>query len=139
MQAEVLARFRPELDAPALIPSIRTAQRAVRACLRRFGSTRHMVLYYEDVVRDSRKVGGGTSRMALEFKRGYPITGACSSLCMQALSRVQEFLGVPARELSSKHVKIHTRPLPDLVGNWEEVRRTLRGTEYSRFLDDDAE
>lgn len=43
MQAEVLARFRPELDAPALIPSIRTAQRAVRACLRRFGSTRHMV------------------------------------------------------------------------------------------------
>lgn len=59
MQAEVLARFRPELDAPALIPSIRTAQRAVRACLRRFGSTRHMVLYYEDVVRDSRKVGGG--------------------------------------------------------------------------------
>lgn len=110
-EAEVLARFRPELDAPALIPSIRTAQRAVRACLRRFGSTRHMVLYYEDVVRDSRK----------------------------ALSRVQEFLGVPARELSSKHVKIHTRPLPDLVGNWEEVRRTLSGTEYSRFIDDDAE
>lgn len=54
---------------------------------------------------------------------------------LQALSRVQEFLGLPVRRLSSRHVKIHTSPLPDLVDNWEDVRRTLKATEFARFLD----
>ncbi|XP_066388035.1 uncharacterized protein [Miscanthus floridulus] len=106
-EAEILARFKPELDVSTLIPSIRNAQRAMRTCLGRFSNTRHMVLYYEDVIRDR-----------------------------NALSRVQEFLGVPVRKLSSKHVKIHTRPLPDLVDNWEQVSQVLNGTQYGRFLDD---
>jgi len=55
-QAEILARFKPELDVSTLIPSIRNAQRAMRTCLGRFSNTRHMVLYYEDVIRD-RNVG----------------------------------------------------------------------------------
>lgn len=55
---------------------------------------------------------------------------------MQALPRVQEFLGVPVMKLSSQHVKIHTRPLPDLVENWEDVSDMLNGTKYARFLDD---
>ncbi|TVU46921.1 hypothetical protein EJB05_06494, partial [Eragrostis curvula] len=54
----------------------------------------------------------------------------------QALSRVQEFLGVPVKKLFSKHVKIHTSSLPDLVDNWEDVNEMLNGTEYARFLDD---
>jgi hypothetical protein len=33
-------------------------------------------------------------------------------------------------------VKIHTRPLPDLVDNWEQVSQVLNGTQYGRFLDD---
>uniref|UniRef100_A0ACD5XLR6 Uncharacterized protein n=1 Tax=Avena sativa TaxID=4498 RepID=A0ACD5XLR6_AVESA len=106
-EAEILARFRPEVDVSSLIPSIRDAEQSMEACLRQFRATRHMILYYEDLIRDD-----------------------------NALSRVQEFLGVPARRLSSRHVKIHTSPLPDLVGNWEEVRGTLTGTEYQRFLDE---
>jgi hypothetical protein len=53
----------------------------------------------------------------------------------QALSQVQEFLRVPVRKLMSRQVKIHTRPLPDLVKNWEEVSSKLNGTEFARFLD----
>lgn len=53
----------------------------------------------------------------------------------QALSQVQEFLRVPVRRLMSRQVKIHTRPLPDLVKNWEEVSSKLNGTEFARFLD----
>jgi hypothetical protein len=55
---------------------------------------------------------------------------------LQALSLVQKFLGVPARRLSSRHMKIHTSALPDLVDNWEEVRETPKGTEFDRFLHD---
>uniref|UniRef100_A0ACD5WZ60 Uncharacterized protein n=1 Tax=Avena sativa TaxID=4498 RepID=A0ACD5WZ60_AVESA len=106
-EAEILARFRPEVEVSSLIPSIRDAEQSVEACLRQFRATRHMILYYEDLIRDD-----------------------------NALSRVQEFLGVPVRRLSSRHVKIHTSPLPNLVGNWEEVRETLAGTEYERFLDE---
>ncbi|CAM0873556.1 unnamed protein product [Alopecurus aequalis] len=106
-EAEILAMFRPELDVSSLIPSIRDAEQSVEDCLRQFRATRHMVLYYEDLIRDD-----------------------------NALSRVQEFLGVPVRRLSSKHVKIHTSPLPDLVVNWEEVSETLKGTEFDRFLEE---
>ncbi|XP_062213418.1 uncharacterized protein LOC133914314 [Phragmites australis] len=106
-EAEILARFKPKMDLSILIPSIRNAEQSMRTCLGRFSSTRHMVLYYEDVIRDKNE-----------------------------LSRVQEFLGVPVRKLFSKHVKIHTGPLPDLVDNWEDVSEMLNGTAYARFLDD---
>ncbi|GJN10850.1 hypothetical protein PR202_ga28983 [Eleusine coracana subsp. coracana] len=53
----------------------------------------------------------------------------------EALAQVQEFLGVPVKKLISRQVKIHTRPLPDLVQNWEEVSSKLNGTQYARFLD----
>ncbi|GJN07795.1 hypothetical protein PR202_ga25658 [Eleusine coracana subsp. coracana] len=106
-EADILARFKPKMDVSTLIPSIVSAERSMRTCLDRFSNTRHMILYYEDVIRDP-----------------------------NALSRVQEFLGVPVKKLFSKHVKIHTRPLPDLVDNWEDVSEMLNGTEYTRFLDD---
>jgi len=94
-----------------------------------------MVLYYEDVIRD-RNVGI-TSKQAFPASEDYPIIMLFLMPCaVQALSRVQEFLGVPVRKLSSKHVKIHTRPLPDLVDNWEQVSQVLNGTRYGRFLAD---
>jgi hypothetical protein len=81
--------------------------------------------------------------MALDFQTRLPNDSSNRGYALflmmpfvQALSRVQEFLGVPVRRLSSKHVKIHTRPLPDLVDNWEQVSQVLNGTQYGRFLDD---
>ncbi|KAL6878319.1 hypothetical protein ACP4OV_012489 [Aristida adscensionis] len=106
-EAEILARFKPMMDVSTLVPSIRHTERSMKSCLRHFSSTHHMILYYEDVIRDK-----------------------------NALFRVQEFLGVPVRKLSSKHVKIHTSPLPDLIDNWEDVSDKLNRTEYARFLDD---
>lgn len=105
-EAEILARFKPELDTSTLITSIRSIEKNIKDCLDHFTSTRHMILYYEDIVGNS-----------------------------NALSRVQEFLKVPVRRLISRQVKIHTRPLPDLVKNWEEVSMKLNGTEYAHFLD----
>ncbi|PNT74654.1 hypothetical protein BRADI_1g19695v3 [Brachypodium distachyon] len=105
-EAEILAKFKPELDVSTLILDIRDIEKYIRDCLDRFNTTRHMILYYEDIISNR-----------------------------NALFRVQEFLGVPARKLVSKQVKIHTRPLPDLVKNWEDVNSKLNGTEYARFLD----
>ncbi|TVU37527.1 hypothetical protein EJB05_10845 [Eragrostis curvula] len=106
-EAEILAKFRPELDTSNLIINIRNMEKTIRDSLDYFNSTRHMILYYEDIIGNS-----------------------------NALSQVQEFLGVPVRKLISRQVKIHTRPLPNLVKNWEEVSSKLNGTEYARFLDD---
>lgn len=93
-----------------------------------------MVLYYEDVIRD-RNVGI-TNKQTFPASDGFSKQGYPFLCPVQALSRVQEFLGVPVTKLSSKHVKIHTRPLPDLVDNWEQVSQMLNGTQYGRFLDD---
>lgn len=105
-EAEILATFKPNLDTSNLITNIRNIEKTIRDCLDYFNSTRHMILYYEDIVGNS-----------------------------NALSQVQEFLGVPVRKLISRQVKIHTRTLPDLIKNWEEVSSKLNGTEYARFLD----
>ncbi|XP_062188291.1 uncharacterized protein LOC133891578 isoform X2 [Phragmites australis] len=106
-EAEILAKFKPELDTSTLITNIRNIEKSIRDCLDHFSTTRHMTLCYEDIIGDS-----------------------------NALSQVQEFLRVPVRKLISRQVKIHTRPLPDLVKNWEQVSNTLKGTEYAHFLDD---
>ncbi|XP_062189286.1 uncharacterized protein LOC133892487 [Phragmites australis] len=110
-EAEILAKFKPELDTSTLITNIRNIEKAIRDCLDHLNTTRHMTLYYEDIIRDDNVMN------------------------TEALSQVQEFLGVPVRKLISRQVKIHTRPLPDLVNNWEEVSRKLNGTEFAHFLD----
>jgi hypothetical protein len=40
------------MDVSTLIPSIRNAEHSMRTCLGHFSRTRHMILYYEDVIRD---------------------------------------------------------------------------------------
>lgn len=105
-EAEILAKFKPELDVSTLIPNIRNVEKYIRDCLDHFNSARHMVLYYEDIISNKK-----------------------------ALCQVQEFLGVPVRKLVSRQVKIHTSPLPNLVKNWEDVNNKLNGTEYAHFLD----
>lgn len=53
---------------------------------------------------------------------------------LQKLKDVQEFLGLPLRDMRSRQVKIHTGPLWKQIGNWDEVEKTLRGTPYQNFL-----
>lgn len=53
---------------------------------------------------------------------------------LQKLKDVQEFLGLPYMELTSRQVKIHKGPLSDHIENWEDVNKTLAGTEYENFL-----
>ncbi|KAJ6774422.1 PROTEIN putative EXPRESSED-RELATED [Salix purpurea] len=73
-----------------------------------FNSTRHIVLYYEDLIKNPAK-----------------------------LKDVQAFLGLPSMELMSRQVKIHKGPLSDHVKNWEDVNKTLNGTAYESFLQAD--
>ncbi|KAL2646770.1 hypothetical protein AAZV13_05G075600 [Glycine max] len=70
-----------------------------------FNTTRHMILYYEDLIQNRTK-----------------------------LKDVQEFLGLPQMELTSRQVKIHRGPLSDHIKNWDDVNRTLAGTIYESFL-----
>jgi len=50
---------------------------------------------------------------------------------------VQEFLGLPVMELTSRQVKIHKGPLSEHFKNWDEVANTLKGTSYESFLQAD--
>ncbi|KAL2573917.1 hypothetical protein AAZV13_17G158600 [Glycine max] len=52
----------------------------------------------------------------------------------EKLKDVQEFLGLPQMELTSRQVKIHRGPLSDHIKNWDDVNRTLTGTVYESFL-----
>uniref|UniRef100_A0A0A9D9D7 Sulfotransferase n=1 Tax=Arundo donax TaxID=35708 RepID=A0A0A9D9D7_ARUDO len=49
-EAEILAKFKPKLDTSTLITNIRNIEKTIRGCLDHFRTTRHMILYYEDII-----------------------------------------------------------------------------------------
>ncbi|KAG9153063.1 hypothetical protein Leryth_012323 [Lithospermum erythrorhizon] len=107
-EAEILARFKPTINTSVLIQSLNSDKRATMRALEYFKSTRHILLYYEDVVKNRTK-----------------------------LVDVQKFLGLPVQELRSGQVKIHKGHLSQRVENWENVQKALKGTSYEAFLDKD--
>jgi hypothetical protein len=115
-----------------LISNIRDVEKYIGDSLDYFNTTRRMILYYEDIIRNRNVLN--TYECPSDGSITLPVT-LMAYLCVQALLQVQKFLGVPVRKLVSRQVKIHTRPLPDLVRNWEDVNDKLNGTEYARFLD----
>ncbi|CAN1814660.1 hypothetical protein LINPERHAP1_LOCUS27192 [Linum perenne] len=104
-QAETLSKYKPTVNSTLLIADLRKAEVMVSTALKNYNTTRNIVVYYEDLVKDSKK-----------------------------LEEVQEFLRLPVMKLRSRQVKIHKGPLSELIENWEDVNKTLNGTEFESFL-----
>ncbi|ERN18129.1 hypothetical protein AMTR_s00054p00048870 [Amborella trichopoda] len=104
-EAEVLAKYKPTIDSTLLITNLKHIEDITADALKFFKSTRLIILYYEDLINNQKK-----------------------------LMDVQEFLRVPRRDLQSHQVKIHTRPISEQVENWDDVYNTLKGTQYEIFL-----
>ncbi|KAB1207116.1 hypothetical protein CJ030_MR7G011437 [Morella rubra] len=107
-EAEILANYKPIINATLLIPNLKQVEETTAKALEYFKSTRHIVLYYEDIVRNHTK-----------------------------LIDVQDFLKVPHRELKSRQVKIHRGSLSSQIKDWDDVQKALEGTPYERFLNTD--
>ncbi|KAG8654739.1 uncharacterized protein LOC110614934 [Manihot esculenta] len=107
-EAKVLAKYKPRINTTTLLSDLKhVADRANRA-IKYFKSTRHIVVYYEDVMGNSTK-----------------------------LKEVQEFLRLPYGELTSRQIKIHSGVLSDQIENLDEVLQVLNGTSYGSFLHSD--
>lgn len=104
-EAETLSRYKPSINATSLIKDLKEMELTTTKALEFFHSTRHIVLYYEDLFKNRSK-----------------------------LVEVQEFLKVPTMNLTSRQVKIHIGPLSEHIKNWAEVNKTLTGTPYEKFL-----
>ncbi|XP_022988840.1 uncharacterized protein LOC111486068 isoform X1 [Cucurbita maxima] len=104
-EAEILAKYKPVINATLLIPNLNKVEETTAKALEYFKSTRHIVLYYEDVVRNRTK-----------------------------LRDLQDFLKVPQRELKSRQVKIHQGSLSNQIENWEDVQKTVQGSRYESLL-----
>ncbi|KAJ4763827.1 P-loop containing nucleoside triphosphate hydrolases superfamily protein [Rhynchospora pubera] len=106
-EAAVLAKFKPTINTKLLMSELRRADKMGREALKHFESTRHLLLYYEDLVSNQTK-----------------------------LMDVFDFLQLPRKKLSSRHVKIHTKPLANHIENWGEVYRALNDTPFESFVKD---
>ncbi|XP_057965788.1 uncharacterized protein LOC131156266 [Malania oleifera] len=104
-EAEILAKYKPSINASLLMPSLKQVEETTANALEYFKSTRHIILYYEDIIKNRTK-----------------------------LVDVQDFLRVPQRDLKSRQVKIHRGPLSEQIQNWDDVQKALKGTSYERFL-----
>ncbi|KAJ6915596.1 hypothetical protein NC652_018289 [Populus alba x Populus x berolinensis] len=96
MTAETLAKYKPMINSTLLISDLKEVEITATKALEYFNSTRHIVLYYEDLIKNPTK-----------------------------LKDVQAFLGLPVMDLTSRQVKIHKGPLSDHVKNWEDINKTL--------------
>lgn len=104
-EADKLSKFKPTINSTSLLADLKDMEMRTAKALEYFNITRHMILYYEDLIRNRTK-----------------------------LKEVQEFLGLPQMELTSRQVKIHRGRLSDHIKNWDDVNRTLIGTPYESFL-----
>ncbi|KAE9597254.1 hypothetical protein Lal_00007539 [Lupinus albus] len=107
-EAEILAKYKPKINATLLIQNLRQVNDTTTKALEYFKSIRHIILYYEDVVKNHTK-----------------------------LLDVQDFLKVPRMDLKSRQVRIHKGSLSSQVENWNDVSKALTGTPYESFLHED--
>ncbi|CAI9116568.1 OLC1v1017753C2 [Oldenlandia corymbosa var. corymbosa] len=107
-EAHVLARYKPSLNATRLVRELMKAEQKTARALEYFKSSRSIVVYYEDIVRNRTK-----------------------------LIEVLDFLKLPHRKLRSNQVKIHTGSLLTQIENAADVERALKGTTYERYLHSD--
>ncbi|KAL6211668.1 hypothetical protein ACLB2K_016891 [Fragaria x ananassa] len=105
---EILAKYKPTINTTLLLANLKQVEDRTAKALQYFNSTRHIILYYEDVVKNRTK-----------------------------LKDVQDFLKVPQRDLKSHQVKIHKGSLSNQVENWGDVQKALNGTHYESFLHSD--
>lgn len=104
-EAEILASYKPTINTTMLIANLKQMQGMAANALEYFKSTRHMILFYEDIIKNQ-----------------------------TMLNDVQDFLKVPRMDLRSRQVKIHKAPLSLQVENWIDVEKALKGTPYESFL-----
>ncbi|KAI4318392.1 hypothetical protein MLD38_032101 [Melastoma candidum] len=107
-EAAILAKYKPTINSSLLVADLKQVEDMAKQALQYFNGTRHIVLYYEDVVRNRTK-----------------------------LVDVLNFLRVPQMELKSRQVKIHRGSLRNQIENWNDVQKSLKGTDYESFLLDD--
>lgn len=50
MQANVLAQYKPTINVSLLLPELKRAEEMANDAIKYFNSTRHIVLFYEDLV-----------------------------------------------------------------------------------------
>ncbi|XP_028764073.1 uncharacterized protein LOC114722253 isoform X2 [Neltuma alba] len=107
-EADTLAKYKPALNSSLLVADLKEMEMKTTMALEYFNSTRHMLLYYEDLMRNRTK-----------------------------LQDVLEFLRLPQMDLRSRQVKIHRGPMSEHIKNWDDVKKTLNGTIYESFLGPD--
>ncbi|OIV92886.1 hypothetical protein TanjilG_01020 [Lupinus angustifolius] len=107
-EADILSKYKPTINTTSLLDDLKDMEMRAAKVLEYFNSTRHIILYYEDLVRNP-----------------------------NMLKDVQQFLGLPQMELTSRQVKIHRGPLSDHIQNWDDVNKALKGTVYESFLEAD--
>ncbi|XP_020274966.1 uncharacterized protein LOC109849530 isoform X1 [Asparagus officinalis] len=104
-EADILAQFKPKINTAVLVSNLSQVESTTADCLKLFNTTRHIILYYEDIISNQ-----------------------------NVLQQVQEFLRLPVRNLKSRQVKIHRRPPSEQILNWDDVYKSLNGTKYEHFL-----
>ncbi|KAL2906201.1 Nodulation protein H [Bienertia sinuspersici] len=104
-EAEALSNYKPLINSTSIISDLKEAEFTMAQALAYFNSTRHIILYYEDLIQNRSK-----------------------------LMDVQDFLRIPRMNLTSRQVKIHKGALREHIKNWEDVNKTLNGTVYEKYL-----
>ncbi|XP_071708406.1 uncharacterized protein [Rutidosis leptorrhynchoides] len=107
-EALTLSKYKPTINITSLESDLEEMESTAIKALEYFNSTRHIIVYYEDLIKNPYK-----------------------------LIQVEDFLKLPRMKLNSQQVKIHKGPLSDHINNWDDVNKALSGTTYEKYLRSD--
>nr|GEX21932.1 sulfotransferase domain-containing protein [Tanacetum cinerariifolium] len=98
-EAKTLSKYKPVLNVTSLESDLEEMKSTAIKALKYYNNTRHIIVYYEDLIKKPSK-----------------------------LIQIEDFLKLPRMRLNSRQVKIHKGPLSEHIDNWDEVNKTLSGT-----------
>ncbi|GKD62082.1 sulfotransferase domain-containing protein [Tanacetum coccineum] len=104
-EAIMLSKYKPVLNVTSLESDLEEMESTAIKALKYYNNTRHIIVYYEDLIKKPSK-----------------------------LIQIEDFLKLPRMRLNSRQVKIHKGPLSEHIDNWDEVNKTLSGTMYEKYL-----
>ncbi|PWA95670.1 P-loop containing nucleoside triphosphate hydrolases superfamily protein [Artemisia annua] len=84
-EAKILASYKPSINTTLLIPELQQADNMVKQALEYFNTTRHIILYYEDIVRNhtwSHRSPVGTYTAVYEHSGGAQISNQLTMIEM---------------------------------------------------------
>ncbi|KAA8519286.1 hypothetical protein F0562_013542 [Nyssa sinensis] len=109
-EADLLARYKPTLNVSALIPDLISAERMMRDSLEYFKTTRHMIFYYEDLIKNPKVKHNATFTLAHLLYHKHTYVFISNIFVHSYYQKLKSFLEYQSQNLRAARLRFTSNP-----------------------------